>query len=137
MNSQQEQQIHEEEKRQATTNDHNTSSEKSRENSNESEKNVNSSKSKLPSSSSSSPASVANYTHFEQLSPIQRIQVFIWEIFNIVKNLNLLKQWIHYSLGIPNNINGQNRLETPRQKGAPALEHHLLDSYKKLDHNSK
>ena len=43
------------------------------------------------------------YSKFEEMPPVQRIQIFIWEILNIVKNLNILKQWISYSLGIKTN----------------------------------
>jgi hypothetical protein len=29
-----------------------------------------------------------------ELTPIQRVHVFLWDIYNIIRNLNILKQWL-------------------------------------------
>lgn len=31
--------------------------------------------------------------------PLQRIHIFIWNIFNIIRNMNLLKQWLQIKYG--------------------------------------
>lgn len=76
------------------------------------------------------------YSKFEEMPPVQRIQIFIWEIFNIVKNLNILKQWISYSLGIKtsnSNMLGRNREHT---RSLPGTDKNTALEFKpNVDHN--
>lgn len=39
----------------------------------------------------------------ENFTPTQRINIFLWEIYNIIRNLNILKHWlkINYTKKLP------------------------------------
>lgn len=39
----------------------------------------------------------------ENFTPVQRINIFLWEIYNIIRNLNILKHWlkINYTKKVP------------------------------------
>lgn len=60
----------------------------------------------------------------EQESPLQRINIFIWKIFNILRNLNVLKQWLQIRYGNNNNnrLQYKSNVQLSEQQNLPALQ---------------
>lgn len=66
----------------------------------------------------------------DNMSPLQRIQLFLFNIYNLVRNLNLLKQWlsIKYATSSTNMIQQQ---QDAKQIQASQTNAKILQLFKK------